>query len=377
MEEEIRILLKEVSNDITKITELEKYDAQKIVDVALKEKIYESLLIIFKPITINGVTKIYFDAFSTDLLDKIKYTCDTKEQAEKEAQKEYEYHQKMNATLSEEDKEWYYDDRTYGEILSSKTIIPKEFKDTLKKMLFSIDMNLIGKIKIKDSHARQISGIGHPIYSIEDVIFYSEPACIKSCIELFNKNIVTTMNDTEGVIEDGIVKNGKCFITCDYKSLSEENKKVLDELIKNGMARRFMDGSIDSVSINVSCNGEETVKEISDKLQAIVSKLKAQDFLYGKQTLEDFYENNLVNLGNIYSKLYQKYFDKDECTWDDVIMFAKDIGYYYDSKEDLLWKNKNYYYRHHRYIQTQKESNEEQIYDAHYENGVESVSKKI
>ena len=185
------------------------------------------------------------------------------------------------------------------------------------------------------------------------------------------------MNDTEGVIEDGIVENGKCFITCDYKSLSEENKKVLDELIKNGMARRFMDGSIDSVSINVSCNGEETVKEISDKLQAIVSKLKAQDFLYGKQTLEDFYENDLVNLGNIYSKLYQKYFDKDECTWDDVIMFAKDVGYYYDYKEDLLWENKNYYDRHHRYIQNQKESNEEQIYDAHYENGVESVSKKI
>ena len=347
--ENIKRLLSKLNNDITIIEELEKYDAQKVVDIALGEKLYDSLLVIFKPITINGITKIYFDAFSTNLLQQIQYAYDTKEQAEKEAKEEYAYHQAKNETLSEEDKEWYYDGRTYEEILSSKTIISKEFKDALRKSLFSIDMDLIGKIRIKDSHARQISGIGHPINSIEDIIFYSEPACIKSCIDLFNKNIVTTMNDTEGVIEDGPVENGKCFITCDYKSLSEENKSIFDELIKTGTARRFMDGSIDSVSINVPCNGEETVADISNKLQAIVSKLKMQDFLYGSQTLESFYENDLVRIGNVYPNLYQKYFSKDECTWDDIIMFAQEVGYVYDSEEDLLWRNKTYYEKHKKY----------------------------
>lgn len=347
--ENIKRLLCEVNSDITKIEELEKYGAQKVVEIALKEKLYDSLLVIFKPITINGITKIYFDPFSTDLLQQIEYTCDTKEKAEKEAKEEYEYHQSLNATLSEEDKEWFYDDRTYEEILSSKRVISKEFKDTLRKTLFSIDIDLIKKIKVKDSHARMISGIGHPIKSIEDIIFYAEPACIKPCIELFNKNIVTTMNDTSGVIEDGYVENGKCFITCDYKSLSQDNKEIFDELIKSGMARRFMDGKIDSVSIDVPCNREETIGEISDKLQTIISKLKIQDFIYGKQTLEEFYEEKLVTLGNYYPDLYKKYFNKNGFTWDDVIKFAEELGYVFDSEEDLLWSCKEYYEKHKKY----------------------------
>lgn len=376
-EEKIKNLLIELKENPKKILELEKYFVNDVLKVALKYELYESLMITFQPITINGEVKICFDAFSSDYLDLLKHSLDTKEQAIEESKQEFKKIQERNSKLSEEDKEWYYNPSTYEDILNTKIVIPKEIKDAFQKVLFSINFEQISKMKIKNCHARQISGIAHPINSIEDVIIYSEPACIKSCIELFNKNIVTTMNDTEGVIEDGIVENGKCFITCDYKSLSEENKKIFDELIKTGMARRFMDGSIDSVSIDVSCNREETVEAVSNKLQEIVSKLKTQDYLYGSQTLENFYEKDLEKLGTIYYDLYLKYFNKDDCTWDDVIMFAKDLGYYYDLEEDLLWKNKNFYDRHHRYIQKLKESKEEQFYDTHYENGVESVSKKM
>jgi len=346
----IKELLIQVNEDISKIVELEKFSAQNIINIIFEEKLYNSLLVIFKPITINGITKIYFDPFSTNLLEKIQQTCDTKEHAEEEAKKEYAFKKAINESLSEEDKVWLYDARTYEEILSSKIIISKEFKDELMNSLFSIDMDLLGKIKIKDSHARQISGIGYPINSIEDVIIYSEPACLKSCIDLFNKNIVTTMNDTEGVIEDNLVENGKCFITCNYNTLSEENKSIFDDLIKNGFARRFKDRSIDSVSIDVPCNGEETVEEVSNKLQAIVSKLKMQDLLFGSQTLESFFENDLMRIGDKHPDIFQKYFGKDGYTWDDVIMFANETGYVYDSEEDLLWKNKNIYERHKKYI---------------------------
>ena len=351
MEEREKIikLLIEVNNDITKITELEKYDSQKIVDIALEEKLYDPLLIIFKPITINGITKIYFDPFSTDLLDRVMYTYDTKEQAEKDAKEEFEYNQAKKETRPKEYELFFDDDETYEEILASKTVIPKEFKEALRKSLFSIDMDLIGKIKIKDSHARQISGIAHQIKSIEDVIFYAEPACIKACIELFNKNILTTMNDTDGVIEDGENLNEKCFITCDYTSLSQENKEIFEELIKSGVSRRFIDRGIDSISIEVPCSREETVGEISNKLEAIVSKLKMQDCIYKSQTLENFYEEDFEYFARAYPSLYQKYFDKDEYTWDDVIMFAEEIGFFYDPEEDLLWKDKYYYERHKKY----------------------------
>lgn len=375
--EKIKKLLIELKNDISKIIELEKYNPQEIIDVGLEEKIYDSLILIFQPITINGVVKIYFDAFSTisaDILVRIENSYDTLEDAEKAAKEEYESNQKRNATLSDEDK-WSYDKRTYEEILASKIIIPRDFKEALKKSLYEIDFDLIGKIKIKDSHARQISGIAYPISSVKDVIFYAEPACIKSCIDLFNKNIKTTMNDTEGVIEDGFVKDAKCFITCDYESLSEENKKIFDELIKSGIARRYMDWNIDSVSINVPCNREETIGEVSQKLQAITSKLKEQDVLYGRQSLEQFWKHELMNYAQQIPSIYHKYFDKEGYSWDDVIAFAEEFGYYYDSKEDILWNDKSLYDRHIKYIERTK-SIDDQIYATHYENGVESVIKK-
>lgn len=339
-------LLNEVNSDITKIQELGKYDERQVVEIALEEKLFDSLLVIFKPITINGVTKIYLDAFSTDLLDRIQNFCETKAQAEEEAKREYELYQ----TLSEEDKQFFYSDRTYEEILASKTIMSKEFKDKLRKSLFTIDMDLIGKIKIKDSHSRRISGNGHPINSVEDVIFYSEPACIASCIALFNKNIVTTSNDTSGVIEDGPVENGKCVIACNYKYLSDENKAIFDELIKNGISQRYVDRSgVDNVTIEVPCNREETVADVSNRLLAVVSRFKMQDCLYGSQTLEEFFNNALVINGKRNPDLYQKYFGKEDYTWDDVIMFAQEVGFIYDPEEDLLWENKNRYERHKEY----------------------------
>ncbi len=374
--EKIRQLLIEVDGDITKVVELEKYYAQKIVDVALEEKLYESLLTIFQPITIGGVVKIYVDAFSTDLLQRLQCTCDTKEQAEKEAREEYGESQRSNAILSEEDKEFICDKRTYEEILASKIIIPKEFKDTLKKSLFEINMNLMDRIKIKDSHARQVSGIGHPVSSVEDVIMYAEPACISACIALFNKNIRTTMNDTEGVIEDGDCYGSKCFVTCDYQSLSDENKTIFDELIKEGISRRFMDGNIDSVSIEVPCSRDETVGEVSRKLQVVVSRLKDQDVLYAQQTLEFFYDNKFEHLANFMPDIYYKHFGKEDYSWDDVIAFAQDFGYYYDSGEDVLWDDIGSYKRHIKYLGKVQENIAEQIYTTHYENGVETVEKR-
>ena len=139
-------------------------------------------------------------------------------------------------------------------------------------------MDLIEKIKIKDSHARAVVGIGHPIKNINDVIMYAEPACLKPCVELFKKNIVTTMNDTQGVLEDSKTENGICFIACYYGALSQENKEIFDELIKEGISRRYDDRGCDSISISVPCSSEETVGEVSNKLLAIVSRLKMQDY---------------------------------------------------------------------------------------------------
>ena len=220
--EEIKKLLLQLRDNKEKIVELEKYNINDIILIALNNKLYESLKIVFQPISINGNVKIYFDAYSTSLLDMIRSAYNTKEEAVEAAKSEYQSIKEINARLSEDDL-FLKDDSTYEEILARKIIIPKEIKESIISSLFTLDFDLISQIKIKDSHARQISGIGHPIFNINDIIFYSEPACLETCIELFNKNIQTTMNDTECVIEDQPLSDGICKVHCSYESRKQNN----------------------------------------------------------------------------------------------------------------------------------------------------------
>ena len=324
----IKQLLIEIENDKTKILELEKFSIERIIKVALKEKLYDSLITIFKPIVIDGNVKIYFDAFSDDA--DMRYIINT---------------------ALEEPPEKLGD----GEDL---IIIPKDIKEKIERELFTIDYDLISQIKIKDSHARRIAGVGNPIRSIEDVIYYSEPSCLKSNIDLYNKNIRTVSNDTECVLEDAKKDNGLCEIVIDYESLSEENKTIIKELIREGYAKET-DGIENAITIYVPCSGEETVGEISQKLQDIISRFKHQDLLYGRLTLEEFVEKELENYRYWNPDTYDKYFPNAEGTWADVINFAQEMGYYYDIDEDVLWMKKEYYNRHKEYLTKSTQINTE------------------
>ena len=349
-EQLIKQLLLELRDNTNNITKLEEYDIKDIIDVSLKNGLFDSLLILFKPLLIDGEMRIPFDPFSTDLLSMLEKTYESKEETIQEAKEYYEESQRRKRELPGET----YDDRTYEEILDSMIVFPSDLKRDFIRQLFTIDIDKINEMKIKNTHSRQIAGWNHPVFTPDDVILYAEPACLQSCMDLFNKNIKTTMNDTDGVFEDASTnKSGNCEIWIDYGLLSDENKEIIDELIFLGLARRFMDGKIDTISISVPCDGEKTVGEVSQKLQSIVSRFKMQDILYGRQTLERFCEEDLFEKGILYPDLYQKYFSTGECTRDDLIRFAEEVGYYYDPEEDLLWDDKRYYDRHRRYVQQQ------------------------
>lgn len=343
--EEIKRLLLQLIDNKEKIIELEKYSINDIISVALDNKLYESLKIVFQPISINGSVKIYFDAFSTNILYIIGSAYNTKEEAIEAANSEYQSIQKAKEKQSEDDL-FFKDERTYEEILNSKIVIPKEIKENIISSLFKIDFDLISQIKIKDSHARQISGIGHPIHNINDIIFYSEPACLETCIELFNKNIQTTMNDTEGVIEDPPLSDGICKVHLSYETLSPENKIIADELVAKGKAERFMDGSIDSLSIFVPCNSNDTVGEVSSRLKNVASKFLPQDILYGRATPEETYQG-LKKTINRYSFLAKGCFDNGFSV-EGLLKFTRKIGdnMFYDEEEGLLWDCPEYYQKH-------------------------------
>lgn len=99
-------------------------------------------------------------------------------------------------------------------------------------------------------------------------------------LKLYELNIDTWANDTEGCIEDGnyFEEDGlKCGINIYYSRLDEENKKVVDRLIREGFVKPYMDDTKDIIFLNVKGNKEETIGQVSDRLLAIVSQLKIQD----------------------------------------------------------------------------------------------------
>lgn len=304
----IKKLLIEIKNSINNVIEIKKYNISDIINVALENGLYDSLMVLFKPVIINGTVSIPYDAFSTDIIERI------------------------NTSQS----------------------IPKEIKDSFIRELFNIDFNLISQIKIKDSHAREISGIGWPIRSTQDVIYYAEPACLATCVDLYNKNIRTTMNDTEGVIEDPTITNGICKVHIEAKSLSPENLEVVEGLIKSGHANKFIHNEEEEISIFVNCNGDDTIGEVSQRLMALSSQFTKQDVLYGKRTIEEAY-NDYYNAMCRYSSRTARCFPDGNFTIDGLIEFAKIFGeqLYYDEKEDVLWNSETLYKRHLAFLEEQ------------------------
>ncbi|MBR2828136.1 MAG: hypothetical protein IKE70_02775 [Bacilli bacterium] len=352
-EEKIKNLLMDLKDNPKRIIELEKYFVNDVVEVALKYGLYESLIITFQPITIDGEIKICLDAFSSNILEILRHSCDSKEQAIEEAKQEFEKIQERNRKLSDEEKEWYYNPSTYEEILNTKVVIPKEIKDKLKKILFTIDYEKISRMKIKNCHAREISGWNHSIETVEDVIIYSELPNLMASIDLFHKNIRTTMNDTEGVLEDSTISKGISKIWIHYESLSQENKNIVEGLIDAGCAKKFMDGNKETISIFVPCSKDDTVDEVSNKLREIVSHFEIQDIHYGFGTMEEIYQS-YVPIIERYPKYLEGLFTNG-LNLKDLIALGKMFGdnLYYDKEEDLIWKSPLLYQRHKRYKDSQ------------------------
>ena len=215
-------------------------------------------------------------------------------------------------------------------------------------------------IKIKDVLARQISGIGHPIRTIEDVIYYAETPVLYPCIDLFNKNIVTIANDTGGCYDDVVTSEDSVDITnivIDYESLDEENKIVADTLVLEGYAK-YVIAEKKGLSIEVPCRRYDTVYNVNSKFMELVSKFHKQDMLYGvvsKEEIEDTineyygylpeYEKGQVDhlLNNVYTSANML----------EILKYFTFINYYYDSNEDKFWLDKSYYDRHKKYLEEQ------------------------
>ncbi len=344
--EKLKKLLQKLKDDKTVIKEISSnYSILEILKVAVKEKMYDELVIIFHPIEINGELIQFYDYYST-------IDC---------------YYEA--ARITEE--------------------IPNEIIDKITK----IDIEKLKKVKIKNSLPREISGNAHPIDSEDYVEFLAEPACLETMLYLYRNNIVTTMNDTECVSGER-EENGICKVFILYDLLSEENKNVVDTLVSTGNAEIIDFLSKKTVSIFVPCTKDETIGEVSDKLLSISKKFKKQISTRGKLNEEELFQRlynityyNLANnkqipnsdesyldlfiryikeglIKNIEGEIDNKRFINNEliATEEDEIYSLKDflkvmkeidpelfksiyekVNIYYDEIEDIYWESIDLY----------------------------------
>lgn len=243
--------------------------------------------------------------------------------------------------------------------------LKKELIDSILK----IDKEKIMTIKIKDVLARQISGFGHPIKCVQDVIYYAELPLLYPCLDLFKKNIITTCNDTGGCYDDYETDDNKEFITdlsVNYDCLDEANKVVADALVENGNAYIYENHCGDKVKkelvLEVPCKRNETVYQVSLRMMKLVSKFHKQDMIYGQIDAEYFY--NMFNRWSFC--LSEEDFEKVNSileggyTSENIIEVMKyfegtGIEYYYDKEEDKFWISEYYYKKHRKFIEEQLE----------------------
>ena len=107
---------------------------------------------------------------------------------------------------------------------------------------------------------------------------------VKIYFDAFSTDILDIIRSAYNTKEEAIETTNS-----EYQSI-KENKIIADRLVENGEAKRFMDGSIDSLSIFVSCNSNDTIGDVSSRLKNVASKFLSQDILYGRLTPEETYQ---------------------------------------------------------------------------------------
>ena len=259
---EILKRLEEMKNNPQIALDFDSYEGPRICDVALTNGYYDEFIDLISPRTykINGedVVKIVIDPFSSVT--------------------------EQNISVAEKVEAGLYSLKTIKYLLEFGE--KKEVKEELErrrvlKAIYSFDFDKISKMRINQSHARQIPYTGAPITSSFDVLKYLEPALVLAGMECFGKGIRTVSCDTPFVIEDGNeLGMAKANLIVDFKTLSDENKVIANALIDEGMGHREIiqdEHSLsDSFFSEVTVKANETIGSLSNRFVAIVRNFQNQ-----------------------------------------------------------------------------------------------------
>lgn len=308
--------------------------------------------------------KYYMDAISLDLLRYVENLPSSimeryAKLMEKEAEEHPEYFH-IDPTRLPTERE-LSERAAIRDLLVKKAakdiiIVSPRDKERIKSALLDINMGIVGKIKIKDVHARQIPGMGFPIRSSRDVAYYSEVSNYLPSLALFNMNIATTFNDTDGCYDDGLSDECNCRIAISYDTLSEENKCVADAIAESGngyFSESFLTDGKD-LHIVVPCEADETVLDVNKRFIKIISKFTKQDVLHGVLSNEKILKMVGYWLDIIPERDRIRELMKGEITSAKVLEILELCDglfeYVYDAEEDRFYEDREIYAKHKEFL---------------------------
>ncbi|MCI9177126.1 MAG: hypothetical protein HFJ28_00695 [Clostridia bacterium] len=186
----------------------------------------------------------------------------------------------------------------------------------------------------------------------EDLRKIIEEPCLLACLALYDKNI-QTVNSSANKREIG----GQAYIGINYDSLDENNKKILDKLILDGVIEPLnlsdnpnKRGGRD-VMIKVPIFENDTVGKVSDRFMQIVSNFQQQDVLYGMYDEASLLESVV----NIYGELLHPD-ENGNVDFEEVLnIITIAYGYVYDEELHTFWATQDLCDKHRKY-QKEKES---------------------
>lgn len=176
--------------------------------------------------------------------------------------------------------------------------------------------------------------------------------CIAACKYLFDCNILTQNSSAN----QNDLSTGVGYITIDYKSLDDHNKKVYEDLLNRGIATQYVEERLHGLdvvnrqhfTIEVPLNENTDSEEFSNLMLEIAKNFSPQEILYGFYTQEEMEiiaENSLNSYyegGTFEDYLTAKY--GSSMTYSDLAReFAKAFGFYHDEGNNRYWISEELY----------------------------------
>lgn len=193
---------------------------------------------------------------------------------------------------------------------------------------------------------------------------YIIPEELPACKMLWDRGIETYMCGNY----DDEEHQGR-WIGIKWSDLTEENKRIFDDLIKKD--NRYSFGHWYKITVPFGKNAAKELCSLVDPLQYQDTKryVSGADFLdsYKKQDGEFYFDDD--------GSLHHNYNPElANATLEEALINTGKKSLY-DPILDRVYEDKVFMDWHNNYIEHQKQTIEEWNYDAHFENGVETIKK--